>query len=59
MFSSNEVRNGWSSDVGNFKYLRYADLLLLAAEAAYHEGEEDKARLYANMVRMRAWDNNE
>lgn len=57
MFSSNEVRNGWSSDVGNFKYLRYADLLLLAAEAAYHEGEEDKARQYANIVRMRAWDN--
>jgi hypothetical protein len=59
MFSSNEVRNGWSSDVGNFKYLRYADLLLLAAEAAYHEGNEDKARQYANMVRMRAWDNKE
>lgn len=59
MFSSNDVRNGWSNDVGNFKYLRYADLLLLAAEAAYHEGDEVKARQYANMVRMRAWDNNE
>ncbi len=57
MFSSNDVRNGWSSDIGNFKYLRYADLLLLAAEAAYHEGDEDKARQYANKVRMRAWDN--
>jgi len=59
MFSSNAVRNGWSSDVGNFKYIRYADLLLLAAEAAYHEGDEGKARDYANMVRMRAWDNKE
>jgi hypothetical protein len=57
MFSSNEVRNGWSSDVGNYKYIRYADLLLLAAEAAYHEGDEGKARQYANLVRMRAWDN--
>ena len=30
--------------------------VVLAAEAAYHEGDEEKLRLYANEVRMRAWD---
>jgi hypothetical protein len=34
--------------------LRYADVVLLAAEAAIMAGENDKARTYINMVRTRA-----
>jgi hypothetical protein len=38
----------------NTKFLRYADLLLIAAEAAVHIGDNDKALQYINLVRERA-----
>lgn len=37
----------------NFKLIRYADVLLLAAEANYRNSDEDAARTYLNMVRER------
>ena len=41
----------------NIHRLRYADVLLIAAEAAYRMGNEGKARRYLNRVRRRARDN--
>lgn len=38
----------------NTKYLRYADLLLIAAEAAFEDGNAAKATGYVNQVRERA-----
>ncbi|MGC8803621.1 MAG: RagB/SusD family nutrient uptake outer membrane protein [Bacteroidales bacterium] len=38
----------------NKRLVRYAEVLLTAAEAAYHLGKEDEARMYVNMVRERA-----
>lgn len=37
----------------NFRIIRYADVLLMAAEAAYRDGDEDQARDYVNDVRTR------
>lgn len=37
----------------NWKLVRYADVLLMAAEANYRNGDEDKAREYLNDVRQR------
>lgn len=42
--------NGESND----RIIRYADLLLFAAEAAYHTSDEVSARAYLEMVRARA-----
>ncbi|WP_294082219.1 RagB/SusD family nutrient uptake outer membrane protein [Proteiniphilum sp. UBA5384] len=38
----------------NILIMRYADVLLIHAEAAYHTGKEVEARQYLNMVRERA-----
>lgn len=38
----------------NWRMLRYADVLLMAAEAQYRAGNEGKARTYINMVRQRS-----
>lgn len=43
---------------GNDRILRYADILLLHAEAAYHNGNEAGARSSVNMVRARARNGN-
>jgi len=40
----------------NIRRLRYADVLLIAAEAAYQTGDEQAARTYLNDVRERARD---
>ncbi len=40
----------------NIRRLRYADVLLIAAEAAYQEDQADLARQYLNTVRERARD---
>ena len=42
--------NGGTND----RVIRYADVLLLAAEGAYYAGDEAKARAYVNEVRARA-----
>ncbi len=38
----------------NTRVIRYADVLLMHAEAAYYKGLESEARKYVNMVRERA-----
>lgn len=38
----------------NIIMMRYADILLIHAEAAFHTGKESEARQYLNMVRERA-----
>lgn len=43
---------------GNLRLLRYADILLLAAEALNELGQSDQALPYLNMVRKRARGNN-
>lgn len=40
----------------NLRRLRYSDVLLVAAEAAYHNGNSSEAQRYTNMVRERARD---
>ena len=45
---------GSGNNTVNIRRLRYADVLLIAAEAAYQEGSEGKARGYLNDVRTRA-----
>ena len=42
--------NGLSND----RVIRYADVLLMIAEAAYHNGDESTARQMVNLVRARA-----
>ncbi len=39
---------------GNIRVLRYADILLIAAEALNELGRQDEALMYLNMVRARA-----
>ena len=48
--------SGWTKgyNTNNVKILRYADLLLLAAEAEVEAGDLNKARTYVNQVRQRA-----
>lgn len=54
--------DGWTFGSGdtygegplNNKLIRYADVVLIAAEAAYKTGDESKALNYVNMVRTRA-----
>ena len=43
---------------GNIRLLRYADVLLIAAEAANEAGNSAKALEYVNMIRKRARGNN-
>jgi len=49
-----EAPGGSGNNTVNIRRLRYADVLLIAAEAAYQEGNESKARGYLNDVRERA-----
>ncbi len=44
----------WHSAPQNIKLIRYADILLIAAEAAMELGQNDKALQYINEVRTRA-----
>jgi starch-binding outer membrane protein, SusD/RagB family len=47
---------GWRSGINalNYKYIRYAHVLLWRAEVAAYEGDLETARTYVNMVRERA-----
>ncbi len=38
----------------NIRRIRYADVILIAAEASYRTGNEANARMYVNMIRERA-----
>ncbi len=44
----------WSESPFNIRILRYADIVLVAAEAAVMTGDNEKARTYLNMIRTRA-----
>lgn len=49
---------GWQENGGsNIRKLRYSDVLLIAAEAAYKNGNIGDALIYVNMVRARARNN--
>ncbi|HEX2534029.1 MAG TPA: RagB/SusD family nutrient uptake outer membrane protein, partial [Chitinophagaceae bacterium] len=45
---------GWNNNALNYPAMRYADLLLMAAEAEIEVGSMEKAREYINLVRARA-----
>ena len=57
-------RQGYSKNTtelnyeNNYRYIRYADVLLMAAEANNLSGNDVKARDYLNRVRFRAYGNN-
>ncbi len=52
-FSTQTVPVGELNYTTNWRIIRYADVLLMAAEAQYRTGNEQKAREYLNMVRQR------
>lgn len=62
MFSERYNQKAWvpthsggnGNGPGNIRLLRYADVLLIAAEALNEIGETDDALIYLNMVRARA-----
>ncbi|MCX7985870.1 MAG: RagB/SusD family nutrient uptake outer membrane protein [Bacteroidales bacterium] len=49
-----DVNGPWHSAPINIKLIRYAEVLLIAAEAAVMTGQNDKALQYINQVRKRA-----
>ena len=49
-----DAPGGSGNNTVNIRRLRYADVLLIAAEAAYETGDEGTARQYLNDVRERA-----
>jgi hypothetical protein len=46
--------NEWTQGPFNLRLIRYADVILYAAEAAFFAGDKTKALNYVNMVRTRA-----
>lgn len=53
-FTSPDTPGGAGNSGVNIRLIRYADVLLIAAEAAYQLGNEADARTYLNRVRDRA-----
>jgi hypothetical protein len=53
-FISPETPGGPFNGGGNIRRLRYADVLLIAAEAAHQTGNDGLAQTYLNQVRARA-----
>lgn len=53
-FISDNLPGDLGSAGGNIRRLRLADVMLIAAEAAYHNGNETDARDYVNQIRERA-----
>ncbi len=57
-----DLGGGWGLNQGtsnNYKMIRYADVLLWAAECEVEVGSLDQAETYVNMVRNRAADKND
>lgn len=54
VFVSPETPGGAGNGGSNIRRLRYADVLLIAAEAAYQTGNTGDAQMYLNQVRARA-----
>jgi starch-binding outer membrane protein, SusD/RagB family len=47
----------WDQNAGNIRLIRLADVILWAAEAEYHLGNEPAARAHVNKIRARARSN--
>ena len=54
VLSDEMITGGWYSSHNNYRYMRYAEVLLLAAEAHVMGGDNTKATKYLNEVRTRA-----
>jgi starch-binding outer membrane protein, SusD/RagB family len=48
------ISGGWLSSYNNFRFMRYAEVLLLAAEAHFRNNNASKAAEYVNKIRQRA-----
>jgi hypothetical protein len=59
VYTSPETPRGSDNSTVNIRRIRYADVLLMAAEAAFRTNREDEARSWLNMVRERARDGRE
>jgi hypothetical protein len=59
VYTSPETPRGSSNSSVNIRRIRYADVLLMAAEAAYRTSRESEAREWLNDVRERARDGHE
>lgn len=53
-FITNDLPGNMGDAGGNIRRLRYADVLLMAAEAAFRNGNETDARTWVNQIRARA-----
>lgn len=53
-FAPSDHAGGRGNSPVNIRRIRYADVILIAAEASYRTGNEANARMYLNMVRERA-----
>src|SRR5690606_30091016 len=56
VYTSPETPRGSDNSTVNIRRIRYADVLLMAAEAAYRTNRESEARDWLNDVRERARD---
>lgn len=54
ILGSEMISGGWMSSHNNIRYMRYAEVLLLAAEAHLNNGNTAKATQYINQIRKRA-----
>ncbi len=54
VFKEEMISGGWMSSYNNIRYMRYAEVLLLAAEAHLQAGNSSKALDYVNQIRNRA-----
>ncbi len=54
LYNAGKIESCNSCADNNKRLLRYADVILIAAEAAYHLGMESQARNYVNIIRERA-----
>lgn len=48
------ISGGWMASHNNIRYMRYAEVLLLAAEAHIQGGNPENAKKYVNKIRTRA-----
>ena len=53
---ANQAQGGWGQQLSGINYhiIRYADVILMAAEAAIELGDLEKGRAYINQIRERA-----
>lgn len=46
--------SGWGCSINNLRWMRYAEVLLCAAEANFHVNNQSKVKQYMDLVRSRA-----